>query len=148
MLVSFAQQLSNGGVVSKMSSTSSHDTAGATAPRHVPPHVELLIAFTNSEDHELNTDDLTTRPQFTQWLFDHGLLDRRVAASDDDLALARQLRAGLQHAVVANHRGASDNHAVEAAGIHRPMRLCGSTGQTWLRPVLDVIRGGISRVLI
>jgi hypothetical protein len=28
----------------------------------VPPHVELLIAFTNSEDHELSTDDLTTRP--------------------------------------------------------------------------------------
>jgi len=114
----------------------------------VPPHVELLIAFTNSEDHELHTDDLTTRPQLTQWLFDHGLLDRRVAASDDDLALARQLRAGLHAALVANHDGSSDNHALEAAGAHLPLQLSGSTDQPGLRPVLDGIRGALSRVLI
>ena len=34
----------------------------STTPRPVPPHVELLVAFTNTEDHELNTDDLTTAP--------------------------------------------------------------------------------------
>jgi hypothetical protein len=131
-----------------MPSTPSRATSGVTAPRPVPPHVELLIAFTNSEDHELNTDDLTTRPQLSQWLFDHGLLDRRVAASEDDLALARQLRAGLHAALVANHDGSADWHALEVAGEHLPLQLSAATDQPGLRPVHDGIRGALSRVLI
>jgi predicted RNA-binding Zn ribbon-like protein len=114
----------------------------------VPAHVELLIAFTNTEDHELHTDDLTTRPQLSQWVFDHGLLDRRVGASDADLALARQLRAGLYAALVANHDGSSDCHALEAAGEHLPLQLSAATDQPGLRPVHDGIRGALSRVLI
>jgi predicted RNA-binding Zn ribbon-like protein len=123
----------------------------------VPTHVELLIAFTNSEDHELNTDDLTTRAQLTRWLFDHGLLERRVAATDDELALARQLRAGLHDALVANHDGSSDYSALEIAASQLPLRLSGSAAaaepvqpvlQPGLRPVQDGIRGALSRVLI
>ena len=83
-----------------MTSTSTRPASGTTAPRPVPAHVELLIAFTNTEDHELNTDDLTTRQQLAQWLFDRGLLRRRIAATDDDLALARQLRAEPLEALV------------------------------------------------
>jgi predicted RNA-binding Zn ribbon-like protein len=140
-----------------MTSTSSRATPGVTLPRPVPPHVELLIAFTNSEDHELNTDDLTTRPQLTQWLLDHGLLKRRIAATDDDLALARQLRAGLYEALVANHDGSFDYSALETAATQLPLRLSGSglaaehgqPGlQPGLRPVQDGIRGALARVLI
>jgi predicted RNA-binding Zn ribbon-like protein len=139
-----------------MTSTS-RTTPDVSPPRPVPPHVELLIAFTNSEDHELDTDDLTTRPQLTQWLFDHGLLARRVAATDGDLALARQLRAGLHEALVANHDGSSDYSALETAATQLPLRLSGSAVaaaqeqpgmQPGLRPVQDGIRGALSRVLI
>jgi predicted RNA-binding Zn ribbon-like protein len=139
-----------------MTSTS-RATPDGSPPRPVPPHVELLIAFTNSEDHELDTDDLTTRPQLTQWLFDHGLLERRVASTDGDLALARQLRAGLRDALVANHDGSLDYSALEAAAAQLPLRLSGSSVaveegqpglQPGLRPVQDGIRGALSRVLI
>jgi predicted RNA-binding Zn ribbon-like protein len=131
-----------------MTSTSTRVTSGASAPRPVPSHIELLIAFTNSEDHELNTDDLTTRPQLTQWLFDHGLLKRRVVSTDDDLALARQLRAGLHDALVENHNGTSDYSALETAAAQLPLRLSGTTDQPGLQPVQDGIRGALSRVLI
>ena len=139
-----------------MTSTS-RATADGSLPRSVPPHVELLIAFTNSEDHELDTDDLTTRPQLTQWLFDHGLLERRVAATDGDLALARQLRAGLRDALVANHDGSLDYSALDTAAAQLPLRLSGSLIgaqegqlglQPGLRPVQDGIRGALARVLI
>jgi predicted RNA-binding Zn ribbon-like protein len=140
-----------------MTTASPRATPGLNQPRPVPPHVELLVAFTNSEDHELNTDDLTTRAQLTQWLFDHGLLDRRVAATEDELALAQQLRAGLHDALVANHDGSFDYSALEIAATKLPLRLAGSglaaePGQPGLqpglRPVQDGIRGALSRVLI
>lgn len=136
-----------------MTSTSSRATPGVSLPRLVPPHVELLIAFTNSEDHELDTDDLTTRPELTKWLFDHGLLERRIAATDDELALARQLRAGLRGALLANHDGPADYSALETAATQLPLRLSGSgvrpePGQPGLQPVQDGIRGALSRVLI
>jgi predicted RNA-binding Zn ribbon-like protein len=140
-----------------MPSWSSRATPGVSLPRPVPPHVELLIAFANSEDHELNTDDLTTRPQLTQWLFDHGLLERRVAANDGDLALARQLRTALHSALVAHHDGSSDYSELEIAATQLPLRLSGSGAgeppgqpglQPGLRPVQDGIRGALSRVLI
>lgn len=140
-----------------MPSSSSRATPGVSLPRPVPPHVELLIAFANSEDHELNTDDLTTRPQLTQWLFDHDLLERRVAATDGDLALARQLRTALHSSLVANHDGSSDYSELEIAATQLPLRLSGSglaaePGQPGLqpglRPVQDGIRGALSRVLI
>jgi predicted RNA-binding Zn ribbon-like protein len=150
MLVSFDRQ----GVVPPMTSTSSRAIPAVGQPRPVPPHVELLVAFTNSEDHELDTDDLTTRAQLTQWLFDHGLLDHRVAAGDDELALARQLRAGLRDALVANHDGSFDYRALEVAATQLPLRLSITAEpgqpepQPGLRPVQDGIRGALSRVLI
>jgi hypothetical protein len=143
-----------------MTSTSSRTTPAVSQPRPVPSHVELLIAFANSEDHELNTDDLTSRPQLTQWLFDHGLLERRTAATDDELALARQLRAGLHEALVANHDGSFDYSALEVAATELPLRLSGTAApaepgrrgqsgpQPGLQPVQDGIRGALSRVLI
>ena len=47
-----------------------------------PTHVELLVAFANSADHELGTDDLTTRAGLTRWLTEHRTLSRRTPATD------------------------------------------------------------------
>jgi predicted RNA-binding Zn ribbon-like protein len=132
---------------STMTSTS-QGAPTAAAPRPVAAHVELLISFTNSEDHELHTDDLTTRADLTRWLLDHGLLERRVAATEDELSLAHRLRDGLHAALVANHDGFSDNTALEAAAAQLPLQLSGATDQPGLRPLHDGIRGALSRVLI
>jgi len=93
----------------------------------------------------------------TRWLFDHGLLERCVAATDDELALARQLRAGLHDALVANHDGSFDYSALEFAATQLPLTLSAAAAATepgrpgrqpGLRPVHDGIRGALSRVLI
>ena len=131
-----------------MTSTSSRTAAVANEPRPVPPHVDLLISFTNSIDHELNTDDLTTRPELSKWLVDHGLLERRTASTDDDLALARQLRDGLHDALVANHDGSSDYSSLESAAAQLPLRLSGSAEQPGLRPLHDGVRGALARLIV
>jgi predicted RNA-binding Zn ribbon-like protein len=135
-----------------MTGTSSR-AASASEPRPAPPHVELLMSFTNSLDHELHTDDLTTRVELTRWLVAHGLLERRVASTDDDLTLARRLRASLHDALVANHDGSSDYTALEDAAAQLPLQLSGSGSgsageQPGLRPVHAGVRGALSRVLI
>src|SRR5678816_78849 len=76
--------------------------------RALPPHVDLLVAFTNSVDHELGTDDLTTPAELTRWLVDHGLLARSTRSTPEDVALARRLRDGLRAALVAHHDGEED----------------------------------------
>ena len=78
-------------------------TTSSASP--VPPHVDLLVAFTNSIDHELGTDDLTTPAELTRWLVDHGLLARSTRSTPEDVALARRLRDGLHVALVAHHDG-------------------------------------------
>jgi predicted RNA-binding Zn ribbon-like protein len=117
-------------------------------PRPAPAHVELLISFTNSVDHELDTDDLTTPRELSKWLIAHELLERRVASTDDDLALARQLRDGLHDALVANHDGSSDYSTLEAAAAHLPLQLSGSAEQPGLRPLHDGVRGALSQLIV
>jgi predicted RNA-binding Zn ribbon-like protein len=131
-----------------MTSTTSPGAPSAGEPRSAPAHVELLISFTNSVDHELETDDLTTRAELSKWLFDHGLLGRATASTDDDLALARQLRDGLHDALVANHDGSSDYSSLESAAAMLPLRLSASAGGPGLRPLHDGIRGALSRVIV
>ena len=90
-----------------------------------PPHVELLIGYANSIDLELATDDLTTPAELATWLVEHGLLARPAPATQDDLALARQLREALQAAFTANHDGTGDFSALDAVAARLPLRLGG-----------------------
>jgi predicted RNA-binding Zn ribbon-like protein len=118
---------------------------------------DLLVAFTNSEDHEEGTDDLTTTAELSSWLAGHGLVSRRVRVTPHDLALARALRGALRAAMVANH-----DRAVGAAGTppgrpgpvlddvaaRLPLRVVvGSDGPT-LVPVHDGVRGALSELLV
>lgn len=134
-------------------------TAAATTPRHV----ELLVGFANSIDHELGTDDLTTAAELTTWLMEHRLLDagRSTAA---DLALARRLRQGVHAALVANHDDDVSNDlgrataAVTPARVppsllddvaaELPLRLTASGAGPTLEPVLDGVRGALSWLLV
>jgi hypothetical protein len=117
-------------------------------PSSLSPYVELVIAFTNSEDHELQTDDLATRAGLTGWLHDHGLLGRRSAGTDGDLELAHRLRAGLHAALVANHDGAGDAAPLAAAAADLPLRLAVADGRLTLEPAREGVPGALSRVLV
>ena len=113
-----------------------------------PTHVELLVAFANSADHELGTDDLTTRAGLTRWLADHRALSRRTPATDDDLALARRLREGLHQALVANHDGVGDAQPLAAAAAELPLTLAAVAGRPGLQPVQDGVRGALAQLLV
>jgi predicted RNA-binding Zn ribbon-like protein len=121
---------------------------------------ELLVAFVNSEDHEEGTDDLTTTAELTSWLAGHGLAGRRVRATGADLELARDLRAALHAAMVANHDRSVGLAGAEAASAGAPgtalddvaaalpLRLVAGTDGPALAPVKDGVRGGLSQLLV
>ena len=115
-----------------------------TAPRHV----ELLVEFANSEDHDLGTDDLSTRSGLSRWLADHRALPRRTTATDEDLALARRLREGLHEALVANHDGVGDARPLAAAAAELPLTLAAMAGRPGLQPVQSGVRGALAQLLV
>jgi predicted RNA-binding Zn ribbon-like protein len=112
------------------------------------PHVELLIAFTNSIDHDEGTDDLTTPPELTDWLVAHGLLQRRISSTAAELVLALRLRDGLHEAMVGNHDGTVDLRLLADAAERLPLLLDGGTGQPGLRPMHNGVSGALSQLLI
>ena len=122
-------------------------------------HVDLLVDFTNSEDHEEGTDDLTTPAELVRWLAGHGLVGRTARATSADLALARELRAGLHAAMVANHDtaaageadgGSSEAPALDRAAAELPLRVTTlSGGRPALTPVASGgVRGGLAQLLV
>ena len=125
------------------------------------PPAELLVAFANSEDHEEGTDDLTTAAELTSWLAGHGLLGRRVRATPEDLALARDLRAAVHAGMVANHdrsvglatAGAATltvapGPALDDVAAVLPLRLVVGSHGPVLVPVHDGVRGALSQLLV
>jgi predicted RNA-binding Zn ribbon-like protein len=124
--------------------------AEPAVPRPVgPAHVELLIAYTNTVDAELGTDELTTPVELASWLRRQGLLTpARATGSADDLQLARQLRDALHTAFVANHDGGSDQAALEEVAVALPLRVSAATTGPGLSPVLGGVRGALSQLLV
>ena len=127
-----------------MADTSDEEPARPPAPAHV----ELVIAFTNSIDHELGTDDLTTTDGLVRWLADHDLVRPRTRASAADLRLARALRDGLHAALVANHDRTSDWRGLDAAAAELPLRVAGRGDRPGLEPVRAGVPGALGRVLV
>lgn len=140
-----------------------HEAQAAQGPLEPLPGpespAELLVAFANSEDHEEGTDDLTTTAELTSWLAGHGLLRRRVRATPEDLQLARDLRTAVHAAMVANHdrsvglaaAGSSSGApgpALDDVAAALPLRLVVGADGPALAPVLDGVRGALSRLLV
>ena len=119
-----------------------------SSERPLPPHVGLLVAFTNSVDHELGTDDLTTPAELTRWLVDHGLLERNTRSTLEDVALARRLRNGLHAALVAHHDGDEDAGALAEAADALPLQLVVDGGRPSLAPAQEGVRGALARLLV
>ncbi len=91
--------------------------------RSRPAHVALLVAFTNSVDHDEGTDDLTTPAELSRWVVAHGLAGRGVRASAADLDLALRLRDALHRAFEAHHDAEEDGGDL---GGSPPSCRCGS----------------------
>ena len=113
-----------------------------------PTHVELLVAFTNSVDHDEGTDDLTTPEELSSWLAEHGLLSQPIRTTPADLALALRLRDALHEAMVGNHDGVPDLRALQAVGYDLPFLLTQVDGRPGLRPRWDGVRGALSQILV
>jgi predicted RNA-binding Zn ribbon-like protein len=116
--------------------------------RPVPAHVDLLVAFTNTVDHELGTDELTTPAELTRWLVGHGLLERSTRSTHEDVTLARRLRDGLHAALVAHHDGEDDAGALADAADALPLQLAVDGGRPSLAPAQDGVRGALARLLV
>jgi predicted RNA-binding Zn ribbon-like protein len=111
-------------------------------------HVQLLLAFTNSVDHDDGTDDLTAPSDLRGWLAGHGLLAPRARVTEADLVLARALRDALHDALVANHDGRDDVRGLEALGDRLQMRIANGAAGPVLVPTQDGVRGALTQVLV
>jgi predicted RNA-binding Zn ribbon-like protein len=114
----------------------------------IPTHVDLLISFTNSVDHDEGTDDLMTPGELSQWLFAHGLLARGLEATDADLGRARRLRDALHEAMVGNHDGAARLGALQDVAVELPLLLTAASERPGLRPMYDGISGALTQILV
>lgn len=121
-------------------------------PAAVPAHAALLRDFANTVDVEEGTDDLTAPATLTAWLHEHGLLSRRTAAGDADLALARRLRDAVRDAFRANHDDAlaaeTGQLATGQLATELPLALQIRAGRPALAPIEDGVRGALSRLLV
>ena len=91
----------------------------------------MVRDFVNTTDHETGTDELTTKAELSRYLLREGLLPRASRATDDDLALALRLRAGLRRTLELNHDGSVGNAALARRGA------CASFRSGWTGPVTD-----------
>jgi predicted RNA-binding Zn ribbon-like protein len=124
--------------------------AGADTPSPaVPADIGVVRDFVNTTDHELDTDDISTTAELTAYLHRTGLLWRRSRSTSDDLALARQLRAGLRRALELNHVGESAPvPELQAALAQLPLGLRWTGDRVSLAPVDDGVRGALARISI
>jgi predicted RNA-binding Zn ribbon-like protein len=115
----------------------------------VPAGMMLVRDFVNTIDYDDGTDVLTSPGELTAFLYDAGLLGRRTPASEDEVALARTLRAGLRDALEANH--SEDSHPIpELDGVFAvlPMRLHWGGDAPTLVPTTTGVSGALAQIAI
>ncbi|HEY3240601.1 MAG TPA: CGNR zinc finger domain-containing protein [Acidimicrobiia bacterium] len=118
----------------------------------VPAELWLVESFLNSLDVESGQDDLDSLPRFRRWLGAHGREAAGRRASEDDLALARQVRDVLRDEVRRHHPGVET-----PAGHHRRLNaLAGDiglrasfteAGDVVLRPAATGVAGMLGEIL-
>ena len=125
-------------------------TGTNTAP---PAHAELLCAFANTLDVDVDADPPEALPDaaaLTRWLRERDLVDGDESADDDDLSLAITLRSGLRDAMTLHHER---NHAspvpkLDAAAADLPLQVTFDGTRPRLAPALGGVRGGLAWLLV
>lgn len=89
----------------------------APTPHPLPPYLEPVLAFLNTVDVELGTDELAGGPPaLASWLAAAGLLTGPAAVTDEEFGLARDLREGLRALALLNNGEPVDAPALALAG--------------------------------
>jgi predicted RNA-binding Zn ribbon-like protein len=119
------------------------------AATDVPASVAIVRDFVNTEDHELDTDELESGRGLVDWLTRTGLATDAAEASDAELALARRLRAGLRRGLELNH----DERAQPLPDLDQvlaalPVRLAWDGGAPALSTDAPGVLGGLARVAL
>lgn len=140
------RQTSTGSGVSPGSSIPSR--TGTPERQPGPPHVERLLAFTNSVDEEEQTDDLTTPAELVRWLHDQDLAAADATATRKDLAFARDLRDALRDTMRAHHDGTSEPRRLDALAADLPLCVTHTDEGPGLRPAVSGIRGGLAWLMV
>ena len=123
------------------------DTRSSAGTTSGPPHVELLLAFTNSVDKEEQTDDLTTPAELTRWLTANRLLERG-RANAADLASARGMRDAMREAMRGHHDGVPRGQRLDTVAAGYPVVLDCTTEPPGLRPAQSGIPGALAHLVV
>jgi predicted RNA-binding Zn ribbon-like protein len=110
---------------------------------------QLIVDFANTLDVEEGIDSLVTRAQLSEFLHSAGAVERRSPATEESVALARELRHGIRSALMLNR----DRLPGAAAELDRalarlPMRLRWSAGSPVLEAVDDGVAGGLEAIAV
>jgi predicted RNA-binding Zn ribbon-like protein len=92
----------------------------APRPRVMPSWLEPVLAFVNSVDVELGTDELTGPDALSAWLAARDLVPAGVTATAREYRTARELRAGLRDLALLNNNVPIAADALER--IHATLR--------------------------
>ncbi|NHC13592.1 CGNR zinc finger domain-containing protein [Motilibacter deserti] len=82
------------------------DAGTGAPPSAAPEHATLVRAFVNTLDVDEGTDALADAAGLSRWLASNDLLGADDEVADDDLAVARDVRAGLRAALVGHGEAA------------------------------------------
>ncbi|MCQ1994589.1 CGNR zinc finger domain-containing protein [Arthrobacter sp. zg-Y1171] len=93
---------------------SGYPEPGGRAPAPAP--LRLLQVFANTADREAGQDALDNTDSLTAWLGSYGLFGAGTQATDEDLALAIELREGLRSLFLTHHDGGHSEAAHDDGG--------------------------------
>lgn len=128
-------------------------TTSSIADRTLPANAELLCAFANTLDVDVDADPpeaFSDAAALTDWLCERGLLAGDDQADSADLHLALTLRSGLREAMMLHHER---DHTVpvselDAAAALLPLRVIFDGTHPRVTPALSGVRGGLARLLV
>jgi predicted RNA-binding Zn ribbon-like protein len=114
----------------------------------VPDQLWLVESFLNSVDVDSGQDDLDSVDRFRRWLRDHGREAAAGPATGEDLALARELRAGLRDQLHAHGHGTTSGwSALDVLAARVPLRARFADGAVGLGPAAAGVAGMLGEVL-
>jgi len=116
-----------------------------------PGELELVRAFVNTRDLELETEALRSPAALAEWLVARGLVEPATPAADADLRRALALREGLRGLLLANATGGAPPPdaaaAVDAVGRRCALRAQPGGRGPLLVPVGRGVDAGLARLV-
>lgn len=113
----------------------------------VPAAVAVVRDFVNTTDHETGADDIADLSGLGSYLSAEGLCVEDATATEADLLLAHELRAGLRRALELNHVGRRADIPELGEALRRlAIGLDWSQGGASLRVTAEGVRGALARI--